>query len=151
VANPSETCATEYKRLCGYIRMELVLLIERLHCIYVKAFSMQDCRTKWWRFGKPWKDYVEKIEKDPLTPYIHWQCFSEYWSLQLSKIDNLISRQNVSSNFIQGAQYPAFWLPFYLDQDRAYQLITALVKNNHYINALLIAIFCLIKFLLWTN
>jgi hypothetical protein len=112
--------------------MELVLLIERLHCVYVEAFLMRDCQTKWWWLGKPQQNYVEKIEKDPLMPYIHWQCFSEYQSLRLSKIDNLISRQNVSFDFIQSAQYPASGSPYYLDQDGANQLVTALVKNNHY-------------------
>jgi hypothetical protein len=90
VANPSETSATEYKEMCNYIRMELVLLIEHLHCANVEAVSMRDCQTKWWRYGKPQQDYVEKIEKDPLMPYIHRHCFSEYRSLRLSKIDDLI-------------------------------------------------------------
>jgi hypothetical protein len=93
---------------------------------------MHDCRTKWWRLGKPQQDYVEKIEKDLLMPCIQQPCFSDYWSLRLSKIDKISTSQNVLSNFIQGKQYPAFRLSYYLDQDGANQLINALVKSNYY-------------------
>jgi hypothetical protein len=79
-----------------------------------------------------WKTTARLCWEDWEGPFDALHCLSEYRSLWLSKIGNLISRQNASSNFIQGAQYPAFGLPYYLEQNGANQLITSLVKNNHY-------------------
>jgi hypothetical protein len=53
VSNTMKSQDKLYKRLCNYVRLEFILLMERVHCIYVEAFSMRDCRTKWWSFGKP--------------------------------------------------------------------------------------------------
>ena len=35
VENPQTTTGTQYTRICNYIRMELVMLMERLHCIFI--------------------------------------------------------------------------------------------------------------------
>jgi hypothetical protein len=37
VRSPSKAEASDYKRLCDYMRMEFVVLMERLHCIYIEA------------------------------------------------------------------------------------------------------------------
>jgi hypothetical protein len=68
----------DYKQLCDYMRMEFVLLMERLHCIYIEAFSLRDCQTKWWVFGKPRSDYIDKLTQDPLVDYIHQNRFRRF-------------------------------------------------------------------------
>jgi hypothetical protein len=51
VRNPSTTEGQVYKNLCDYMRMEMLVLMERIHCIQVEAFSRRDNSTKWWALG----------------------------------------------------------------------------------------------------
>jgi hypothetical protein len=43
VKSPSKAKGADYKRLCDFMQMEFAILMERLHCIYIEAYSKRDC------------------------------------------------------------------------------------------------------------
>jgi hypothetical protein len=77
VSNTMKSQDKIYKRIFNYVRLEFILLMERVHCIYVKAFSMRNCWTKWWSFGKPRMNYAKAAHHDPYLKYIHQIFFYE--------------------------------------------------------------------------
>jgi hypothetical protein len=48
-----------YSKLSILMRMEMVILMERIHCVYQEAFSAMDCRTRWWKLGVPEKHILK--------------------------------------------------------------------------------------------
>jgi hypothetical protein len=78
IKSPAKAQGPDYKRLCNFMRMEFAILMERLHCFYIEAYSKRDCHTKWWLFGLPRASYTVAIQQDPLSPYIHKWRFQNY-------------------------------------------------------------------------
>ena len=68
--DPKTALGTTYSRLCGYFRTEMAVLMERMHCIYVDAFSQNDGRTRSSILGVQRKEYLDALRDDDLIPYL---------------------------------------------------------------------------------
>ena len=67
----NKTCSAQtYKRLCDYIRMESVILMERIHCIFYEAFSNTDQRAETRILGVARDEYWDAIKDDPVIMYV---------------------------------------------------------------------------------
>ena len=71
--DPKTAPGTTYSRLCGYFRTEMAVLMERMHCIYVDAFSQNDGRTRSSILGVQRKEYLDALRDDDLIPYLKAQ------------------------------------------------------------------------------
>ena len=74
----NKTCSAQtYKRLCDYIRMESVILMERIHCIFYEAFSNTDQRVETRILGVARDEYWDAIKDDPVIMYVRRNLFRE--------------------------------------------------------------------------
>ena len=91
VSQPETTDAKVYKRFCDYMRMEMCLLMERIHCIYVEAFSRRNCRTMWWKLGVARERYRKAILQDKDMIYVHQRQFmnADFSTIDIVKALNL--------------------------------------------------------------
>ena len=77
---PIEATGTIYSRLCGYFRMEMAVLMERMHCTYVDAFPPIDGHTKSRVLGLQRQEYFDALREDDLIPYLKAQLAKkEMW------------------------------------------------------------------------
>ena len=75
VNEPTKTPLNVYSELCDLMRMEMVTLMERIHCLYVEAYSRRDCRTAWYDFGLPRKQYKIAVAESDAIDRIHERHF----------------------------------------------------------------------------
>ena len=71
--DPSTTTDATYTRICAYLRMEMAILMERLHCIYHNAFYDQDSVTDSSVLGVLRKEYIERITHDQDMVHVYYR------------------------------------------------------------------------------
>ena len=49
--------------------------MERIHCLYVEAYSRRDCRTAWYDFGVPRKQYKIAVAGSDAINGLHHKNF----------------------------------------------------------------------------
>ena len=74
--DPTKAKGELYTRICQYIRMETVILMERLHCLYNEAFNAKDARTRWDIFGVPRPAYKQALKDDKDMEFVHRRYFT---------------------------------------------------------------------------
>jgi hypothetical protein len=129
VPNP-ETTEKVYKRHCDYMRTEMVLLMEQVHCIQVEAFLERDNSTKWWELGVPRISYIEMVRRDKALEHIHLMQFEECKWPSLDAVEH-ISHAFASVNaFILGDYNAVFAKEFYVDQEETNTFFQASKVRN---------------------
>jgi hypothetical protein len=130
VSDPQKTSKQAYKRLCTYMRTELVLLIERLHCIYIQAFSRRDCRTKWWKFGVIRNAHARAVREDPMFNYIHDNLFLRYIWPGLNLIQRIQNAYSSVENYISSQENPVMARETYCDEGGQDQIINSISNDD---------------------
>ena len=93
VANAKEENGIFYHGLAQLVRAEMVVLMERLHCIFFNAYSETDSKTKVDVLGILRPFYTEAIKKNPKLKYIYdnlflkqpWITYNEIMRVQEEK------------------------------------------------------------------
>ena len=113
VKDPQSTTGTQYTRICNYIRMELVMLMERLHCIFYNAFSADDSICDDSILGQLRPSYKDNLSIDPLAVYIYNKLHKDIeWPTTKQK-DNIAAEMKPIAEFIRASDRAVFPVEHY--------------------------------------
>jgi hypothetical protein len=118
VLDPSSANKNVYKTICDFMRLEMVVLMERLHCIYYDTFSQRDTRLKWWVFGSLRDFHVRAVKNEPCLEYIHCQRFREFQWPTLEQLNDVRYAYAAPKAFIMGVSIQFFRNMFMLMKER---------------------------------
>jgi hypothetical protein len=129
VSNPARTEGQWYKKLRDYMRMEMVVLMERIHCIQIEAFSRHDNSSKWWALGVLRSNHFNLVKQDAGLGYIQCKLFRNFQCPTLEEMDHVRYAYASSQAFIIGDFNPVYRRDTYLSSlgnDRMVQNFTDL-------------------------
>jgi hypothetical protein len=119
--------------MCDYMRMEMVVLMERIHCIQIEAFSRRDNCSKWWELGVLRSDHFNLVKQDAGLGYIHSKLFRNFQCPTLEEMEHVRYDYASSQAFIIGDLNPVYRRDTYLSSignDRTVQNFTDLEIQN---------------------
>jgi hypothetical protein len=96
------------------MQMEMVVLMERIHCIQVEAFSRRDNSTKWWALGVLRLNLFKLLKEDASLGYIHSKMFRNFQWPTMEQMDKVRYSYASPKAFIVGDYDPTYRKETYL-------------------------------------
>ena len=110
VSLPEQATGTDYTQICDIIRVEFLVLLERLYVIYHQAFSSKDEEVDSRQWGTIPKRYLSMMEVYKEKEHVIKKMFKEIAWPTYKDLQPLEIRTQLFTDFVQQGQpvFPAF-------------------------------------------